>query len=47
MATWQRLAPPHPSAGLPFAPGDAVTTYSDGKLSFQIVKKGVAAKQGR
>ena len=44
MATWQGPVPPEPSTGLPFAPGDAVTTYSDGKLSFQIVKKAAAPK---
>jgi hypothetical protein len=44
MATWQGPVPPQPTTGLPFAPGDAVTTYSDGKLSFQIVKKAAAPK---
>ena len=40
-ATWQGPVPPQPITSLRFAPGDAVTTYSDGKLSFQIVKHAV------
>jgi hypothetical protein len=43
-ATWQGPVPPQPITSLRFAPGDAVTTYSDGKLSFQVVKKAVAPK---
>ncbi len=43
-AMWQEPAPPQPSTGLRFVPGDAVTTYSDGKLSFQFMKKAVAPK---
>jgi hypothetical protein len=43
-ATWQGPVPLQPVDSLRFAPGDAVTTYSDGKLSFQIVKKAVPPK---
>lgn len=43
-AMWQEPAPPQPSTGPRFVPGDEMTTYSDGKLSFQFVKKAVAPK---
>ena len=43
-ATWQGPAQPQPAADLRVAPGDGVTTYSDGKTSFQFVKKAAAPR---